>query len=599
MEKLRPSIRLLDETVATGALSMTKMGPIDFGGDSGVVTGAGQTSTAVITRMMVNATSDIMCVIDADDRFVEVNEAYCRFLRKSRQAMLGGRVVDAIGPEVFEGVVKPKLDLCRSQGEVTYVITRTLEYGTTHLLEVHYTRFRCPGERDDHVLVVARDVSQAHYLRHYKKLNELLSYHVRHCSLTGLLNRPEFEAAVSAAVQQACDGRRRFALAFCDLDYFKVINDACGHDAGDRVLIDVARLLESNTRKSDIVGRIGGDEFGLLLSDCSAEQAERLVQDILEDIRDYRFFHEGRTFTLGMSVGLATLATGLDSAQAALRAADSAARQAKQKGRCRVEFYDPDWLGADHDDGDFIVELKDAVDGRAVSLWARPVVAVNAALPDAVHYSLRVRAPRGHELTRAEFAPAAARYNVLASLDRWLVRAALSEEGVRAVPARARPTAFVEISASSVCDRCFPLYLRDEIAESGVDPTRLGILVTEVTIAENAELAIPFICALRDLGVHVVLDAFGAGASILPSAGELAVSGVQFPESIVRDAQTTPVRAAVVTGLCKVARAARWFTIASGVETDATKAFVTGEGVDYCEGPLIGHERRFDTSVDD
>lgn len=546
-----------------------------------------------ITRMMVNATNDIMCVVGPDDTFVEANEAYGRFVRRSREELIGAPVRETVGEELFVGIVKPKLELCRAQGEVTYVMTRTLEYGTTHLLEVHYTAFRCPDDTCDLVLVVARDVSQAHYLRHYKKLNELLSYHVRHCSLTGLLNRPEFEAAVGAAAQQSCDGRREFALAFCDLDFFKLINDACGHDAGDRVLIDIARIFEANARRSDLVGRLGGDEFGLLLSDCSVEQASRLFEDILAEIRDYRFYHENRCFTLGMSVGITALGPSLDSAQAALRAADAAAREAKRAGRCRVVAFEPSMLANDDDRADFIIELREAVDGHAVSLWSHPVRARDAGAPPAVAYSLRVRTPSGEELTRPEFEPAAARYNVLESLDRWLIQSALEEEGRHPRQPVGRPSAFVGICAPSVRNGAFLAFLREELAASGVAPERLAILIEEMVIAEHAEAALPFVRALKEMGVHVVLDAFGAGRSVLPSAAELAVSGVQLHESIVRDAEVTPVRAAVVAGLCQVARTAGWFVVASGVDTAATRDFVIGEGVDYCQGALIGRDERF------
>ena len=552
-----------------------------------------------ITRMMVNATSDMMCVVGPDDTFVEANAAYGRFLRRSRESLIGLPVAEAMGEELFFGVVKPKLDLCRAQGEVTYVITRTLEYGTTHLLEVHYTAFRCPDDTCDLVLVVARDVSQAHYLRHYKKLNELLSYHVRHCSLTGLLNRPEFEAAVGAAAQQSCDGRREFALAFCDLDFFKLINDACGHDAGDRVLIDIARILEANARRSDLVGRLGGDEFGLLLSDCTVEQASRLFEDVLSEIRNYRFYHENRCFTLGMSVGITALGPELDSAQSALRAADAAAREAKRAGRCRVVTFAPSMLERDDDSADFIIELRDTVDGQAVSLWSHPVLAVDPGTASAASYSLRVRAPKGGELTRSQFEPAAARYNVLESLDRWLVKSTLEEQSRAPCPASSCPSAFVGISASSVRSRAFLGFLREALATAAVPPERLAILIEEQVIADHAEIALPFLRSLKEIGVHVVLDAFGAGRSVLPSAGELVVSGVQLHESIVRDAEATPVRAAVLTGLCKVARAAEWFVVASGVDTAATRDFVIGEGVDYCQGALIGRDERFDLVAGD
>ena len=260
-----------------------------------------------------------------------------------------------------------------------------------------------------------------------RRLKRALSYQASHDALTGLINRREFDVRLESAVTAAQRGEAEYVLLYVDLDQFKVVNDTCGHSAGDRLLRDITSLLQTRVRASDTIARLGGDEFGLLLERCSLEQAERVADSIRQAIHGYRFLWGANSLSVGASIGVVRIARETASAAAVLSAADIACYAAKDGGRNRVQVYERGHGTNRHREMQWVGRIARAVEDGRLELYAQRIVGISPAAIGKPFFELmvRLRDDDGTLVPPDEFIPAAERYNVMVMVDRWVINRAI------------------------------------------------------------------------------------------------------------------------------------------------------------------------------
>jgi diguanylate cyclase (GGDEF)-like protein/PAS domain S-box-containing protein len=446
------------------------------------------------------------------------------------------------------------------------------------------------------VVLVFHDVSEQ------RRLSGEMSFRASHDALTGLVNRPEFETRLRWLLHMAHSDRSDNAVLFIDLDEFKIINDTCGHAAGDQVLRQVARLLNEVVRGSDTVARLGGDEFAIILDHCSVGQAQLLAQRICDRMEDYRFLHLDRRFRIGASIGLVPVDHSWTTTEAIMQAADSSCYSAKEAGRNRVHcWFDSDeTMHARRGEMAWITRLEHALEENRFVLFAQRIEAL-----DQPHHGihaevlLRLRETDGSLVAPGAFLPAAERYHLAPRIDRWVLQRALA--WMQSLPPP-RPgvvdTICVNLSGQSVGDRAFHHWARELlVAAGGRTRARLCLEITETAAITNLADAAVFVAQVRALGVRVALDDFGAGAASFGYLKTLAVDFLKIDGQFIRDLISDRLDEAAVRCFADVARVAGVRTVAECVDNPAVLERLRAMGIDFAQGFLMHRPAPIDELV--
>jgi diguanylate cyclase (GGDEF)-like protein len=427
-----------------------------------------------------------------------------------------------------------------------------------------------------------------------RRLHRALHYQASHDALTGLINRREFENRLAAAVEGVRkDPSVRRALLYLDLDQFKLVNDTCGHPAGDQLLKQITGVLQTRVRTGDTLARLGGDEFGILLHDCALDQAIRVAESLRQAIRDFRFAWTDGTFGIGVSIGIVAITEEMPTISSVLSAADVACYSAKESGRNRVEIYTADKVPERHREMHWVSRLTRACEESRFELAFQPIVPTSPGGGEPAHFELllRLRDEPGRLVSPAEFIPAAERYSLMPSIDRWVVKTAL-ERVVHRGSSRVEPyTTAVNLSGNSLNDERF---LEDLIAWLGgadLAPGALCFEITETAAIANLGNVVHFMRELQARGCHFALDDFGSGLSSFLYLKTLPVDYLkidgQFIENVTRD----PVDRSMVEAISQVGRAMGIRTIAERVESSEVFAALAGIGIGFAQGFHIAAPR--------
>ena len=462
--------------------------------------------------------------------------------------------------------------------------------------------------RDGEILgavVVFRDVS------HERKLSQQLSWQATHDSLTGLINRRQFEHVVANALHGAKEQGHVHALLYLDLDQFKVINDTCGHGAGDMLLQLLAKLLQSQMRDSDILARLGGDELGVLLPHCPMDHARMVGEQLRQSIRDFRFSWDARSFELGVSIGMVEVNQDSKSLSELLIAADQACYLAKEQGRNRIHVYQEAdvMLAQRHGEMLWISRLKEAFEHQYFRLYAMPIVHLHDGQESHDEVLLRIRNSKGDLILPGAFIPAAERYDMMISIDRWVIRAvchhiqsirdslpvALAQiENCRRAPALYS----VNLSGMSLADTHLQDYIIEQFVQYAVAPEQICFEITETAVIANLPKAQVFMHKLRALGCRFSLDDFGSGFSSFGYLKALPVDYLKIDGVFVRDIATNTINRAMVKAINEVGHVMGLKTVAEYVEDEATLAIIRELGVDYAQGYAVGNLRPLTAGMD-
>ncbi len=422
-----------------------------------------------------------------------------------------------------------------------------------------------------------------------------LSYQATHDALTGLPNRGEFENRLSHALTGAGPDNA-FAVLFLDIDQFKVINDTCGHAAGDELLRKAGAILLSRLRKTDTLARLGGDEFGALLANCDASHAANLAEQLRDALANMTFMWEGKSFRITASVGLVHV-TGRDHTQAEiLSAADSACYIAKDKGRNRVQPHTPGDADLEkrHSEMNWIGRIHAAIEDDRLRLYCQEIVSLEANAPRDVHFEvlLRMLDEHGELVPPMAFIPAAERYGLMMTLDRWVIRHVFEQLArERKAGGRDAATYAINLSGASLNDERMLDFIRGQFTANELPTNVISFEVTETVAIAALDRAAQFMRQLRDMGCRFALDDFGSGMSSFGYLRELPVDYLKIDGRFVKRLLLDHVDRAMVESIHRIGHVMGIATIAEWVENDDVVEVLREIGVNFAQGYGLGKPR--------
>jgi diguanylate cyclase (GGDEF)-like protein len=427
-------------------------------------------------------------------------------------------------------------------------------------------------------------------------LNRQIAYQASHDALTGLLNRREFNHRLQAAIESAQANSRCHVFCYLDLDRFKAVNDDCGFIAGDSVLRDVATLIKNAARDSDTVGRLGSDEFGILLTDCPLEKARQIANDLARAVAEHRFVWKERIFNIGVSVGLVEISRESGSVEDVISAADSAMFVAKWPGR-RMQVY----TARDRDEIHSVQQLQIALRDGRFELHAQAIAPLDAASAGGPILEVlpRIKDENGVSVAPTELMRAAERYRLMPHVDCWLVQTALAAMGRGAVRLPQGRSLLVPLSGQSLGDPAFLGFVIDCLDRTAVAPDRICFAVTENSVITNIEHARRFMGVLHGLGCQFALDDFGRGLSSFANLKSLPLDYLRIDGNFNRDHAPDDVNQAMVTAMIKLAQSLNFRLIASPVDRSIPNEEIVAVAIDLEVGgeKVLGLEVHADGSV--
>jgi len=426
------------------------------------------------------------------------------------------------------------------------------------------------------------------------KKNEQLNYQATHDPLTGLINRREFEARVDRAISHASAQSATHAIFYMDLDQFKLVNDTCGHAAGDELLQDLGKLLLSSVRKRDTLGRLGGDEFGMLLENCPLDKAVEIANTLLHAVDNFRFTWGEDCFRLGISIGIVPLDSSTDSLAQAMSAADSACYIAKESGRNKVQIahLGDRRLQKRYGQIQWIARLKEALEHDRFTLYYQPIVPCASAGRNRRHFEILLRMIEndGSVVAPGAFLPAAEKYKLVSCIDRWVIEHAMAwlalESGYNETLLMS-----INLSAQSIGDPAMLKFIIDRMEATGVSPEQVCFEITETAAIANITAATSFMLTLRGYGFRFSLDDFGSGLSSFTYLKKLPIDFLKIDGVFVRDIASDPIDRAMVRSINELGQLLGKETIAEYVETMQIANELKKMGVDYAQGYAYSQPR--------
>ena len=425
------------------------------------------------------------------------------------------------------------------------------------------------------------------------QLNDLrlsIAERARYDKLTGLFNRHEFDRCLANLVEDAEASGRTHALLYIDLDQFKVINDTCGHQAGDELLRQVGTQLRKVVQFGDIVSRLGGDEFGILLCSIESDEAVGVAKRVCQDIASIRFAWGSYSFAIGASVGVSVINSWTRHPDAALREADSACYAAKDKGRNRVHLYAENdrQLSKRHGEMRWLSRINKALDEDRLRIVQQRIAPIQPGIHrDMAEILVRIESPEGEQIAPGAFIPAAERYNLMPLVDRWVIRKVLEQLAGGNAEHDPIERYTINLSGLSLGDPDFLSYIVKEFERLSVDPRRICFEVTETAAVASYTRAVRFMSLLREIGCRFALDDFGSGMSSFGYLRELPVDYLKIDGMFVRNLEIDPFHRAIIKSIIDVDHAAGMQTIAEHVDSDGALDILRELGADYVQGFFI------------
>ncbi len=430
---------------------------------------------------------------------------------------------------------------------------------------------------------VGRDVS------HDRALAAQVQFHATHDALTGLVNRREFERLMEEALHDADSAQQQHVLCYVDLDNFKIVNDSCGHSAGDELLRQLGDLFREQIRQSDVVARLGGDEFGILIYSCGVEQALELAEKIRSSVEEFQFLWEKQRFSIGASMGLAPIIADSGSANEVMSAADAACYTSKERGRNQVTMAED--VGRQHrSDAQRVTQVGGMLEEGHFQLWRQPILAMSADAAPGEHFEilLRLLEPDGTLISPAAVMPTVERYGLCAKLDRAVFDRTLAWVMNAREQLDQLSMCSINLSGPSLLDQGLVEHIDRSIRRSGIPPHKFCFELSETAAIANLSGARAVVAKLGKSGCRFALDDFGSGMSSFTFLRDLPIDFVKIDGGFVTRLLEDPVCREMVNATHRVSKLLGSSTIAESVENAQTLDALQTMGVDYAQGFHIG-----------
>jgi diguanylate cyclase (GGDEF)-like protein/PAS domain S-box-containing protein len=579
----------------TGVEVIPTMSTASLGPGTGIFESLGGRSRS---RMVMDCLGEALLTTDQAGRIDYANPAAATLLGVEARS-LTGRTLDqviSLVDETDRKLLSDPVELAL-RGTSTYGLGRrafllSRQAGSERSVELTVTPLVSRENAAEEIIgavVVLHDVTEL------RGITRQMSYQATHDALTGLVNRREFERRLSEALDDAHQGEVRHVLCFIDLDHFKEVNDTSGHQAGDALLREAAKIMRGAVRDSDTVARIGGDEFALLLPGCPLEKGRQIADDLARAVREHRFVWKDRIHTIGASIGLVEISRDSGTLEEVIAAADSACYVAKKRGDGHVAVYSArDEVAARHSgEIQWLRTLQTALRENRFRLYWQPIVPtwVNDESGPSMEVLVRLANDKGQELSPVELVRAAERYRLMGLVDRWVVQTTFTALGRGAIQLTGRHSVAVNISGQTLANAQFLDFVVECFDRSGVDPAQICFEIAESAVVQNLAAARRFVAVLHGMGAQFALDDFGSNIGSFSSLKHLPMDYLKIDGSFMQNLARDSVNQAMVTATIKLARSLNFKVIAEQIEDAAGLDAARSIGVDYVQGYAIGRPR--------
>lgn len=544
-----------------------------------------------LAELTLNSISDAVLRVEDSSRITYMNQAAEHLLCISASESIGKRldevarfVTEHDGREISFEAVQRDTDYFTLQEDARLIrkdgSSVSVEGEITPFYERGDDELRCGG------VVVLRDITER------REVQQALAYKAAHDSLTGLVNRAEIERRIGCAIDKAKSQGINSCLLYIDLDQFKVVNDTCGHQAGDRLLKRVARTMLFALGDSIMLARLGGDEFALLLEDTSTGEARDCAELIIRSIQEIRFTWDNKLFRIGASVGIAEINARSESIDRVLAMADSACYAAKDQGRGRTRLaHDNDaQFTQRRSEMDWVTRINDALENNLFQLHRQRIAPIAESNRGEIHWEVLIRmlAHDGSIIPPNQFIPAAERYGLMPSIDRWVIENVFRK--ISELPgghSASDDIISINLSGTSLGDDRFSGFLEGVFNKYSITPGKICFEITETAAAANFESALSFMNYIHNLGCKISLDDFGSGFSSFTYLKSFRIDYLKIDGSFVRNIDTDKVNSVFVESINRIGKSLGILTVAEYVETGEALTKLRELGVDFAQGRFV------------
>ncbi|MEZ0121642.1 MAG: EAL domain-containing protein [Candidatus Reddybacter sp.] len=542
-----------------------------------------------LSRAM-DASASIVIITDLQGHIEYINPKFCQVTGYNKEEVLGKNPKFLGSGETSAAVYKDLWMTIAAGGEWRGELHNKTKGNT------HYWCRNSVSAVKNHLGEISHYISVQEDITNEYQLSEQLNYQACHDALTGLINRPEFERRAKRLLATLLTDNREHALCFMDLDQFKVVNDTCGHIAGDELLRQLSTTLLRTVRQSDTLARLGGDEFAVLIENCPLEHAERVALALQTAIQDFHFSWKGHTFRVSASIGLVAINETTTDLSDLLSRADSACYMAKDQGRNRIHVYHPEDRELAQRQGEmkWVARIYMAFAEERFCLYAQAIEPVNNCTGKHYEILIRLKDDNGEVIPPGAFLPAAERYNIITQIDRWVIEQCCQQ--LLLYPAFLQRINFISINLSgqSLTDESFLAFVIEQLQQAGIDCGKICFEITETAAIANLTRAMKFISSLKALGCKFALDDFGSGLSSFAYLKNLPVDFLKIDGMFVKGMAHDPIDHAMVKSINEIGQIMGMKTIAEFVENDEIKDMLREIGVNYVQGYGIGKPQPFE-----